>query len=244
MKNYAVNISYKGTGFCGYQLQPNARTVAGEIRKALGELCGEYTDLAGCSRTDSGVHANDYCFSFKTEKTLPPEIIVRALNNKLPPDVRVKSCRYEADDFHARYSVKSKEYLYVIYNSEVDSPFYSDYALFYSKKLDIDMLNIAAQRFVGKHDFSAFKAAGSKDVDPVRTVYSAGFERKGDVVEFRISADGFLYKMVRLTVGCLLKVAEGKLTPEDIDTMLVTGKNILPYTAEAKGLFLNKVFYE
>ena len=242
--NYAVNICYKGTDFCGYQLQPKGRTVAGEIRNALSELCGSYTELAGCSRTDSGVHANDYCFSFKTEKALSPDTVVRALNNKLPSDIRVKSCRYADGDFHARYSVKAKEYLYVIYNGEVHSPFYADYSHYYPKPLDIDLLNEAAQRFVGTHDFSAFRAAGSKDVDPVRTIYSASFRRDGDRVEFRICGDGFLYKMVRLTVGCLLKVAEGKITPDDIDEMLSTGKNILPYTVEAKGLFLNRVLYE
>ena len=242
--NYCVNICYKGTDFCGYQLQPKGRTVAGEIRSALTELFGSYTDLAGCSRTDSGVHANDYCFSFKAEKTLPPDTVVKALNNKLPYDVRVKSCRYADDDFHARYSVKAKEYLYVIYTGETASPFYAEYSHHYPRPLDLERMNAAAEKFVGTHDFSAFKAAGSKDVDPVRTIYSASFERKGDVVEFRIRGDGFLYKMVRLTVGCLLKVAEGKISPEDIDTMLFTGKNILPYTVEAKGLFLNKVLYE
>lgn len=244
MMNYKINICYCGTDFCGYQLQPGQRTVSGEIRIVLDALFSEYKHLAGCSRTDSGVHANDYCLSFSSEKVLPCDVVERAMNNKLPLDIRVKNVEYVPSDFHARYSVTEKEYLYMIDNGSYSSPFLKNRALFYPKSLDLVSMNQAASMLVGTHDFSAFRAHGSEDKDPVRTIKSAYFTKTGDLVLFHISADGFLYKMVRLCTGYMIRVSERKLSLDDIELMLKTGKSKYPYTVDACGLYLNQVCYE
>lgn len=242
--NYAVYICYNGTAYHGFQFQSGEITVNGEIRRALSEIFESYTGLTGCSRTDCGVHANKFCFSFSSEKEMPCSVLIRALNNKLPTDIRAFDAKNVDDGFHARYSVKSKEYIYKIYNHEISSPFAEGLSFYFPYKLNIEELNKIACLFVGKHDFSSFRAVGSKIKDPVRTVYSAVFEKQGEYVVFRISGDGFLYKMVRLIVGALLMCARGKLTPDDITAMLNGRSNNIPYTVPACGLYLNEINYD
>lgn len=244
MQNYLIYISYDGKNYAGYQVQKNADTVGKRILSALNSVFEKTEEVHGCSRTDSKVHAREFAVSFKSEKLLDENSVVKALNANLPDDISVKRCEYKSDCFHARYSVKKKEYIYCIYNGKVRDPFFKNYSLFWNKDIDISKLNLCAELFVGTHDFSAFKASGGKTEDCVRTVYSAYFEKKGDFVIFRISGNGFLYKMVRLIVGTLLSVSDGKLSAEDIKTLL-NGKNQTPgFTAPPHGLFLNKVCYE
>lgn len=244
MQNYLIFISYDGTEYAGYQMQKNAVTVSEKVMQALKSVFGNVEEMHGCSRTDSGVHAYNFGISFKSEKILPPQSVVKALNANLPSDIAVKNCQYVPDDFHARYSAVKKEYIYRIYNGDTRDPFFGKYSFFRPGKLDIDKMNRAAQVLVGKHDFSAFCASGGKTEDRTRTIFHASFEREGDFVVFRICGDGFLYKMVRLIVGTLLYVSDGKLGENEISAVLKSGERPFGFAAPPEGLFLNKVYYE
>lgn len=244
MQNYLVRIRYNGKNYSGYQRQQNAPTVGDEVFRCLKKIFGEVSCLSGCSRTDSGVHALDYALSFKSEKILPESSVVRAMNANLPDDISAFFCRYVPDDFHARYSVVSKEYIYKIYNGRCPDPFSRDFTMFYPLALDLERMNRAASFFVGTHDFTAFMAAGSKITDCTRTIYRASFSREGETVLFRISGNGFLYKMVRLIVGTCLFVSEGKMEPEEIPKLLENRKQTKGFAAPPQGLYLNRVTYE
>lgn len=246
MKNYLFRISYDGTSFSGFQKQSKGRTVAGELRECLEQLFGSYKSFTGCSRTDSGVHANDYAFSVKLETTISPQKLVIVLNGRLGPDVRVKSCEVVEDGFNARYDVVKKEYRYNIYVGEEESPFLSRYSLGYGRVLDLNRLNEIAALFVGMHDFKAFQASGSTVKDTNRTIFDCHFEYFEDlkIVSMFISGNGFLYKMVRLITGAVINCYEGRISEEDIKKMIDTGVSIKPYAVEGKGLFLNKVYYD
>lgn len=220
------------------------------LTSAAEQLFGFPCDVTGCSRTDSGVHAKGFCatVSRRGQKDLPTTVptdkIARAINTFLPEDISVFSAEAVDDDFHARYDVKYKEYVYLIHTRIERDAFLSDRALHLPKVLDTDAMNRAAQHFVGKHDFAAFMAQGSKIVDTVRTVNKAEVMRDGDIVTFRVCADGFLYNMVRIMVGTLISVGEGKLKPDDI-AGIIDGRDRQKagVTAAACGLYLNKVIY-
>ena len=245
LRSYLICISYDGTEFCGYQIQDNGRTVGGVMLKALQRVFGEVVNMAGCSRTDSGVHALNYFISFKAESNMSPETVVKAVNANLPDDVAVKSCREVSDDFHARYSVVSKEYEYRMYTSSVRSPFLRNHALFLRYPLNVELLNEAASHFVGTHDFRSFMSSGSKITDTVRTVYKAEVKELSDgTVTFNIAADGFLYNMVRIAVGTLLEVQQGKIKPDEIKNIIeACDRNKAGFTAPPQGLYLKKVNY-
>lgn len=243
MKNLLFNIRYRGTAYHGYQVQSNAHTVACELQNAIERIITRREDIVGCSRTDSGVHANSYYFNMKTESEINSDKLVYALNSVLPGDIAVLSCKEVSMDFHARYSCVGKEYIYKILNTKVKNPFYEDLALHWRYEMDLDRLDRASSYFVGTHDFKAF--CSKTDVEStVRTIESCGFHREGDMVIFTVRGDGFLYKMVRTMVGTLLGVSAGRFEPEDIKEILA-GKDRLRAgkTAEAHGLYLNRVFY-
>lgn len=246
LRSYLLCISFDGTDFCGYQVQDNGRTVGGEMLAALKKVFGGVSNMSGCSRTDSGVHALNYFISFKVESDMLPETAVKALNAKLPHDIAVISCKFVADDFHARYSVVSKEYEYLIYNLPERSPFYGKYALHWKYPIDATLLGRAALGFMGTHDFTSFMASGSKITDTVRTIYKAEVISSGDgFIRFDISADGFLYNMVRIIVGTLLEVQQGRLSPEDIERIIeAKDRGKAGFTAPPQGLYLKEVVYE
>lgn len=244
MRNLLLTIRYDGSAYHGWQVQKNAVTVQEAFQNALFRLLGENTDVKGCSRTDSGVHANMYCVSFKTDKTIPPANIAAALNAYLPKDIAALDCREVDDDFHARYSVKSKKYIYKIYNGKIRNPFLLKYAYHYRYPIDEQYLNKEAQAFVGAHDFSAFCCARSDVENTVRTVYSAGVERQRDTVIFSVEADGFLYNMVRIMAGTLLFVNEGKIPAGSLAGVIESGdRRRAGKTAPPQGLYLDRVDY-
>lgn len=244
MRNLLITISYDGSAYHGWQVQKNAVTVQQVFQKAVEKLFRQKTDIKGCSRTDSGVHAKMYCVSIKTQKNIPCENIITGLNTYLPKDIAVTGCIEVADDFHARYSVKSKEYVYRIYNSQIRNPFLKNYALHYRYPIDAKYLNEEAQAFLGSHDFSGFCSAKSDVEDTVRTVYSFSVTRNGDEVIFSVEADGFLYNMVRIMVGTLLFVNEGKIKQGELaDVIKSKDRKRAGKTAPAHGLYLNNVKY-
>lgn len=244
MRNLLLTISYDGSNYHGWQVQKNAVTVQEVFQNAVKKLFGHNIDIKGCSRTDSGVHANKYCVSFKSDADIPCENIVMALNSYLPDDISVLSCTDVDIDFHARYNVVKKEYVYIINNSKIRNPFLRNYAFWYRYDVDADYLNEQAKAFVGTYDYSGFCSANSGVEDTVRTVYSFEVSRKGDMVYFKVSADGFLYNMVRIMVGTLLFVNEGKIKKDELKNIILSkDRKKAGKTAPAQGLYLNDVIY-
>ena len=245
IRNLLVRLSFIGTNYHGFQIQKNAVTVQQVFQNALSQVLGYLPDIKGCSRTDTGVHAYEYALSTKIDDDISENKLQVALNALLPDDIVVLSICGVEEDFHARYSCVAKRYRYVIYNNEVMDPFLVGRALQVKKKIDIGLLNEAAARFVGTHEFIALSATKGDLEDTIRTVYNAGITQDKNIVTFMVTADGFLYKMVRIMVGVLLAINNGKLSIDDIDRMLETGiRTKGSSTASPNGLYLDKVFYD
>lgn len=244
MRNLKVRAGYRGTAYHGFQRQENALSVQNVLEDRLSSLTASAVRINGCSRTDTGVHANEYYFSFKTESRIPCNNIVRGMNSLLPDDIAVFDCTEADEDFHARYSCKGKEYIYKFLNRPVPDPFMYDLALHYPFPMDIDRMNEAAANIVGTHDFSAFCGSLGQKEDSTRTVYECRLERCGDIVTLTVSGDGFLYNMVRIIAGTLIYVNEGKIAPDEITEIIESrDRNRAGITAKPHGLYLNRVFY-
>lgn len=242
---YLLKLSYLGTAYAGFQVQPNGDTVQGRLCFAAKKLFGVDCAVTGCSRTDSGVHAREYYATLEEigGADIPPEKLPRAINTYLPKDISVSDARSVEDGFSIRKNVLGKEYEYVILNAAVGDPFYMGRALHYPHLLDVRKMNEAAKYFVGKHDFAAFMASGSDIADTVRTVSECRAERNENIVKIYMSADGFLYNMVRITVGTLIEVSEGKIDPNDIEKIIRSkDRTLAGRTAPPEGLYLGKVF--
>lgn len=244
MRNLLLTISYDGSNYHGWQIQNNAITVQEVFQKAVEKVFCKKLDIKGCSRTDSGVHANMYCLSLKTDMNISNESVIRALNTYLPKDIAVNSCEEMDDEFHARYNVKTKEYIYKLYNGKIRNPFLEKYAFQYRYPIDAEYLNKEAKAFVGTFDYSGFCSAHSGVEDTVRTVKDFQVWREDDMVYFKVEADGFLYNMVRIMVGTLLFVSEAKIKEGELkDVILSKNRKRAGKTAPAQGLYLNKVNY-
>jgi len=201
-------------------------------------------DVNGCGRTDKGVHALEYYISFKSEMYLAAFKVINGLNTYLPKDISIFDCSYPEPEFHARYNAKEKEYIYKIYSSVIRSPFQEGYALQHMFKTDLDKLNSYAEKFIGTHDFRSFMASGSKITDTVRTVYSSHFKQINGMTVYHISANGFLYNMVRIIVGTLLDIDNGKIDGNCLEDIISAGnRKMAGKTAAADGLYLYKVIY-
>jgi tRNA pseudouridine38-40 synthase len=192
VRNLLVTISYDGKNFHGWQIQNNAITVQEVFQNSLAKIIGDDFEVKGCSRTDSGVHANMYCVSVRTNHPIESVRLKAALNRWLPMSVAVLDCKQMSNDFHARYSCISKEYIYKIWNSEIRNPFLDGYAFHYRYKLDEKMLNNAAQAYVGKHDYTSFCTLDNREKgDMIRNVKAFSVTREGNLVTMRVEADGF-----------------------------------------------------
>ena len=244
MRNILLTICYRGSAYHGFQVQKNALTVCEVLQDAMQRVLGSRDDVKGCSRTDAGVHASRYCVSFHTQSAMPVERMAYALNCVLPPDVAVLSAREVADDFHARYSCRGKRYVYRIYNAPVRSPFWEGLALYYPRPLDLGLCNAVCAQFVGTHDFAAMCGSKNEQTDTTRTLTACQMRREGDLVLFSVEGDGFLYNMVRILVGTVLAVQEGRLRVDDIpDILTQRRRRIEARTAPAHGRYLDEVFY-
>ena len=245
MARRLLTIQYDGTEYSGWQVQNNAKSVQSVVESVLRTVISDLKGITGCSRTDAGVHANMYCLHFDTESNIENERIVAALNSRLPQDISALDCKTVADDFHARYSCKSKTYIYKIRNSNIPCPFSSKYEILIAKKLSENLLDYAAKKFIGTHDFAGFCSAGSSVSTTIRTVTDASVTRDGDVLTFSITANGFLYNMVRIIVGTLISVGFGKINADDTpDIINSKDRNRAGATAKAEGLCLYKVDYD
>lgn len=245
---YFAKIKYLGTAFHGFQVQPDKRTVQGELSSALLAALGKTCRVTGCSRTDAGVHANEFVLKIECDgATVPPEKLPVAVAKFLPNDLSLYYATEAADEFHPRYDVISKEYLYRIKNEKVYDPFEFERAWFLPRYIDdgaYAKMCRAAKHFVGKHDFSAFMSEGSDQEDTVREIFYLDIERAGASFDIKICGDGFLYNMVRIIVGTLIEVAYGRIEPDEIPE-IISSKNraLAGPTAPAFGLYLNRVNY-
>lgn len=245
---YFAKIKYLGAAFHGFQVQPELRTVQGELNTALNQAFGLPCKVTGCSRTDAGVHANEFCLTVECEGgTIPADKLPIAVSRFLPEDLSLFYAEKCENDFHPRYDVKEKEYLYRIINSRIYDPFEYGRAWFVARPITdegLSKMREAARHFIGKYDFSTFMAEGSDVEDTVRNVTSLSVKKTGDLVEIRICADGFLYNMVRIIVGTLTEVAFGRFSPDDIPEMIGShDRSRAGMTAPAEGLYLNRVMY-
>ena len=245
---YFAKIKYLGTAFHGFQVQPDKRTVQGELCAALKLATGVQCKVTGCSRTDAGVHANEFCITVDADgATVPADKLPIAVSRFLPDDLSLFWAEECDASFHPRYDVKSKEYLYRIKNQKIYDPFEVGRAWFPQRVISaegIARMQTAAQYFIGKHDFSAFMSEGSDVTDCVRTVFDLSIEEENGLIEIRVSADGFLYNMVRIIVGTLLEIAYGRFSPEDVPDIIESRDRARAgMTAPPFGLYLNRVDY-
>ena len=240
-----LTVSYDGTDFCGYQIQPNGRTVEEVLNTAIEKLTGEKVKSIASGRTDSGVHALCQKVHFDTNFSIPPEKFKNALNSLLPPDVKVISSKKVSADFNARYSAKKKTYRYSLYAGDFEEPLYQRYKTLINFTPDISLMKKAGALIEGEHDFKCFLASGSSVKDTVRTVYSIKVVKKGRFIDIFVTGNGFLYNMVRMIAGALVKVGEGKLSLDGLNEILITGERQNKIvTMPAKGLTLYSVNYK
>lgn len=247
MRRLKAIISYDGTNFAGYQVQPGERTVQLELEKVLSIMHkGEPVKVTASGRTDARVHATGQTIHFDTRLMIPCEKYMKALNVQLPRDIRVLSVEEVPDDFHARYSVSGKRYRYIWSCEPIQSPFRRHYTVETNgTKPDIGAMQEGAQSIIGTHDFSCFCAANTSVVDKVRTVTKIELVWHGEELHMTIEGNGFLYNMVRIIAGTLWEVGTGKREAESLAKIIESkDRNKAGKTAPAHGLYLEKVYYE
>lgn len=245
MRNIALRLKYDGSRYHGWQVQKNDITVAQTVDEALSRVCGHSVRTVGCGRTDAGVHALRYCANFKTDSRIPVDRIPLAVNSQLPGDIAVCDAVEAEDGFNAISSCIKKEYIYKILNSNIRDPFLEKRVCFYPQRLDIDLMQAAAEAFVGTHDFRAVRSLGTETKTTVRTVYWCRAEKVGDIITVSICANGFLYNMCRAMVGTMVYASYGKLNPQDIPALLQQGdRRLTGPTMPPQGLYLNRVWYD
>jgi tRNA pseudouridine38-40 synthase len=249
--NYKLLIQYDGTDFHGWQVQENDRTIQGELERVIGMLEDAKVSVAGSGRTDAGVHAEGQVANVIVKRRFTPDKLRAAINGNLWRDIRILKAEKAADEFHARFSAKRKTYVYRIVNSPVMSPFWRRFAHHEHKPLDLARMSNAARFLLGEHDWTAFASAHSDGESRIRTILDCAFESRWDaraaanVLEFHISANGFLRYMVRSIIGTLIEVGRGEKDSDTIQTAIITGdRNLAGKTAPAHGLTLLKVEYD
>ena len=245
MKRIKLTIAYDGTNYCGWQVQPNGITVEEVVNKALKKLTGEDIQVIGASRTDSGVHALENVAVFDTHTTIPPERISYALNQRLPEDIVIVKSEEVAEDFHPRYCDCSKTYEYHILNTRIPIPTKRLTNYFVSYDLDVEKMRKAAGYLIGEHDFVSFCNVRTHVEDTVRTVTELEILKDGEEITIRISGNGFLYNMVRIIVGTLIRVGRGFYEPEKVKEILeAKDRKAAGVTAPPHGLILAEIRYE
>lgn len=248
MVRYKAIIAYDGTNFNGFQKQPNGRTVQEEVEKTLQKMAnGKEITVFGSGRTDAGVHAIGQVIHFDYPEERPLERMRFSLDTQSPEDIAVRQVEIVSEEFHARYLVKEKTYQFRVDIGKPRSPFRRHYASYFPYPLDLEKIQRALPDLLGTHDFTSFCASGSSIEDKVRTIYEAKMEvnETKDELLFTFRGNGFLYKMIRILVGTLLKIGNGRL-PEDsiLDIIAKKDRNAAGPTAHPEGLYLYEVKYE
>lgn len=244
LRRIKLTLAYDGTNYCGWQVQPNGMSIQEMLQKHIEALTGEKIMLTGASRTDSGVHALGQVAVFDTTKIWPAERFVPALNQRLPEDIVIQSAEEVSLEFHPRYQNTLKTYEYRILNRRVSLPNERLNSYWVPQKLDVDAMKMAASELLGTHDFHNFCSMKTKVTDTVRTITDVQLFQKNDMIYFRITGNGFLYNMVRIIVGALLKAGFHKKTAEDICRSLGSEERlVVGPTAPAHGLTLVNIEY-
>ena len=238
-----LTLDYVGSRYHGWQLQPGKDTVQKRLEDALTKLCGEEIHVVASGRTDSGVHAFGQVVHFDTTTSYDIVAYHRGTNNYLPSTIRVLKAEQVSDEFHARFSAKQKTYMYLMYESKIERAVYSERATRVDT-LDLDAIEKACKYLIGEHDFSSFMSTGSDIKTTVRTITDAKIEKQGNEYKFFVTANGFLYNMVRKIVAGLIRVGTGKMSVEDF-AKKVENPDILslPFVSPADGLYLVSVEY-
>ena len=245
MRNIALFLTYAGTVYHGWQVQKNNITVGETLEQATARVVGHRVHITGCGRTDAGVHAQCYVANFRTDSRIPVDRLPYALNTHLPEDIVVTGAREMPEGFNAIGSCVRKEYTYLIYNSRIRDPFYVNRAWFYPKHLDENIMQTAADQFVGTHDFAAVRSVGTDVKSTVRTVYYYTVERQDKLLRLRVCANGFLYNMARAMAGTLVWAAEGKVDPTRIGEILDRGdRTAAGPTVPPGGLYMTQLWYD
>lgn len=245
MLNVKLTLAYDGTCYHGFQRQKNAVSIQEVLERTLKRVYGEDISITGSGRTDAGVHARGQVVNYYAPFEIPVERIPYALNSILPDDIRVLMADYVLPEFHARFDARSKIYSYTIDQGEFHSVFTRLYSYHLPVSLDVKAMEQASRYFLGRHEFSAFCSSKSLVKDRNREVKKAQWEKEGELLRFIIEADGFLYNMVRIIVGTLLEVGQGRIQSEAISRIIDSGnRNTAGPTVPARGLCLEKVFYK
>lgn len=244
MRNISLVVEYDGTGYSGWQCQSNARTIEETLKRSVEKVLDHPVKMYSAGRTDSGVHAFGQVVNFMTEKSIGLVNLQRGINSILPADIRIKNASERETSFHARYSAKSKVYIYNIHNAPCHSPFTVRYTWNVTFGLDHRLMNEAIRSLVGSHDFSSFRKKSEPYRSSERTVLKAGVKRRGPFVYVIIEATGFLRYMVRNIVGTLVLLGSGKVTREEFNAILIArDRDMAGPTAPPQGLFLRRIIY-
>jgi len=244
MKNIKLTVEYDGTDYCGWQKQNNNITVQGTLEKAIKKATNELIDVIGSSRTDAGVHARGMVCNFNTGSTIPAERFREAVNRRLPDDIVIIKSEEVGEDFHARYSSKGKTYSYTIINRHQKIAIGKNFYYQVKDDLDIKQMKKACEYFLGKHDFQAFQSQGSSVRTTTRTIKELYIEKESDIIRVIVTADGFLYNMVRIIVGTLIQIGKGKIKAEDIEGILESCNRLKAGPCvKPNGLVLEEVYY-
>ncbi len=239
MPNYVLLLSYVGTNFHGWQVQPNLRTVQGVIKESLEKVFREDIKLVGCCRTDAGVHAKEYVANFYAKKEMEPYKLLKALNSLLPEDVGIKRV-WVQEGFNTRYSVKGKVYVYRVLNSFSRDAFIEPFVWRVPQKLDLSKMQKACELLTGRRDFAAFAKKEEEDKNTVIDLEEVRLSKVEDLIEISFRARSFLRYMVRRMVGCMVQIGLGRINLSHLEEYL-SNRKTCPYTAKAKGLTLEKV---
>ena len=244
MRNVKVVVEYDGTDFFGFQYQPNVATIQGELEKTLAKVVKEKVIVYGSGRTDSGVHALGQVISFRTQGTIPVDRLCLAMNSLLPTSISAVEAEEVDDDFHARYSARSRRYRYDILNRRHRSALESRFTWYLQKELDLSSMKQGAAHLIGVHDFSSYASGDRDDKSSVREMQNISIERKDDLIRIEVTANAFLRSMVRVIVGTLVEVGLGKRrSSEMLDILDARDRGRAGKTAPACGLCLAEVEY-
>jgi tRNA pseudouridine38-40 synthase len=239
-----LTIEYDGTDYVGWQIQPNGSSIQEMVEHALARLLGESVRVHSSGRTDAGVHARGMVVHFHTGRTLPIRAYQKGLNHFLPDDISVVTADTVASQFHARFSAKGKWYRYTLLPTAVSRPLCARYSWQLDESLDVEKMRLAAQYFVGEHDFSAFRGAGSDTRTTVRRIESCSFEMQDELIHFDVHGSGFLKNMIRIMVGTLVEIGTGRRSAASIPDLLSSGnRSEAGKTAPPQGLCLMEVYY-
>ncbi len=246
MQTFKITLSYDGAGFVGWQRQASGTSIQGLLEDALRDLDARDVAVTGAGRTDAGAHALGQAAGFTLARAVAPDVLVRALNARLPESVRVLTAARVPADFHARFGARAKTYRYRLWNDDVLCPFEREYAWHLSGALDVEAMGVAAELVEGRHDFSAFQASGSAARTTERVVLSSRIARvDAPLIVYEITGSGFLRHMVRIIVGTLVEIGRGRGSPEWLREVLASRDRAhAGPTAPAAGLFLVRVDYD